>query len=76
MGPFKNITFEGDIAKLLQVHLWDKGVFLTDRLRKGYDSKKMNFRDMGPFKNASDTHGNIGFDLSDPPRALTEGILY
>ncbi len=28
---------------------------------------KMNFRDMGPFQNASDTHVNIGFDLSDPP---------
>ena len=27
----------------------------------------MNFRDMGLFKNPSYTHGNIGFDLSDPP---------
>ncbi len=42
-----------------------KGCFFSKRLRS--DSIKMNFRDMGPFQNASDKHGNIGFDLSDPP---------
>ena len=40
---------------------------MTDRLRKGGDFMKMDFRDMGPFENLSYTHVNIGFDLSDPP---------
>ena len=43
-----------------------KGVFIWERLRK-MCTLIMNFRDKGPFENLPDTHGNIAFDLSDPP---------
>ncbi len=44
-----------------------KGASLWERLRKGCKSLIMNFRDKGPFYNLPDMHGNVGFDVSDPP---------
>ncbi len=49
------------------VHLWVKGAFLIERLRKGCDSSIINFRDMGAFLNHPDMHVNIGFYQSEPP---------
>ncbi len=49
------------------VHLWVKGVFRGERLRKGCDFSTMNFRDMGTFQNFPDMHVNIGFYQSEPP---------
>ncbi len=58
----------------LVVHLWVKDAFLRERLRKGCDSSIMNFRDMGAFRNPPNTHVNIGFYLSDPPRDYQSGV--
>ena len=51
----------------LRTHLWDKGMFMMTRLRKGCNSTTMYFRDMGPFENTLFTHVNIGFNISEPP---------
>ncbi len=42
------LTYHAQILALV-VHLWDKGEFLRERLRKGCDSSIKNFRDMGAF---------------------------
>ena len=66
-NPFQSLGYAQKRVLNIQVYPCDKAAFLTDRLRKGYDSIKMNFRDMGPFQKPLYTHVNIGFDLSDPP---------
>ncbi len=48
------------------VHLWVKGVFRRERVRKGCDFSILNFRDISAFQNFPDTHVNIGFHQSEP----------